>query len=256
MKKFLLLWLFAISFSTLCAQRTEYKSRVYDGINFSQIQGANIYNFNTKKYAFSDKNGDFTILAQKDDTLIISKSTYRQSIYVISKEEIVYQKKDYYLYYKAILLKAVIVRGLNPSYEGFKKELAEIKVPEKMDTKLSDWERANLEYNEQGANVLKKTSLSSPITLLYNMFSKKIKSKALYYELLQNEDEIDKLPDKYNREIVSEITGLSGEDVLNFMVFCRFSYYDLIRWSPYQITKQIESKYYDYEYFKALEEDY
>jgi len=147
------------------------------------------------------------------------------------------------------------VHALNPSYEGFKRELANIRVPEKMDTKLSDWEKMNIE-SERGANILRNTKLASPITLLYNMFSKKVKNKALYYEMVQYEEEIDKLPDKYNREIVSKITGLSEEEVLDFMVFCRFSYYDLVRWSAYEIAKKIEAKYYDYEYFKALQEDY
>ena len=256
MKKFLLLWLFAMSFSTLFSQRVEYKSRIYDGVNFAPIEGASIYNYNTKEYAFSDKNGVFIIQVQKKDTLIISKSIYKQAFYVISEAEIINQIEEYYLYYKAILLKAVDVHALNPSYEGFKRYLASIQVPEKMDIKLSEWEKRNIEYAEKGANFLRNTKLASPITLLYNMFSKKVKNKLLYYEMVQYEEEIDKLPDKYNREIVSKITGLKEDEVLDFMVFCRFSYYDLVRWSAYEIAKKIEAKFYDYEYFKALEDEY
>jgi hypothetical protein len=239
----------------LCAQRIEYKSRVYDGINFAPIQNASIYNYNTKEYVFSDKDGAFTIRAQKNDTLIISKSIYKQAIYVISETEIVNQIEEYYLYYKAILLKTVNVHALNPSYEGFKRELANIQIPERIDTKLSEWEKRNIEYAEKGANLLRNTKLASPITTLYRMFSKKVKNKLLYYEMVQYQEEIDKLPDKYNREIVSKITGLSSDEVLDFMVFCRFSYYDLIRWSSLEIKRQIESKYYDYEYFRALQDE-
>ena len=250
------MWLFVIPFSTLFAQRTEYKSKVYDGINFAPIQSANIYNYNTKEYTFSDKNGAFTIYAQKNDTLIISKSVYKQSVYVISEQEMIHQQKDYYLYYKAILLKEVEVHALNPSYEAFKQYLANIQVPERMDTRLSEWEKRNIEYAEKGANLLRNTKLASPITALYNKFSKKVKNKILYYEMIQYEDEIDKLPNKYNREIVSKLTGLTGDEVLDFMVFCRFSYYDLVKWPAYEIERKIESKYYDYEYFKAIQEEY
>lgn len=255
MKKFLLFCLSLISFSTLFAQRIEYKSRVYDGMNFAPIEGANIYNYNTKEYVFTDKNGVFVIRVQKNDTIIISKSIYKQAVYVISAEEIINQIEEYYLYYKAILLRKVDVHALNPSYEGFKRELANIQIPERMNTELSDWEKRNIEYAEKGANLLRNTKFSSPITALYNMFSKKVKNKALYYEMLQYEEEIDKLPDKYNREIVSKITGLSEKEVLDFMVFCRFSYYDLVRWSAHEIMKKIEAKYYDYEYFKALQDE-
>ena len=255
MKKLLFLWLFIISFSTLFAQRIEYKSSIYDGINFAPIEGASIYNLNTREYVFSDKNGVFAIRAQKNDTLIISKSIYKQAIFVISDVEIINQIEVYYLYYKAILLKTVNVHALNPSYEGFKRELANIQIPERMDTKLSEWEKRNIEYAEKGANLLRNTKLASPITALYNKFSKKVKQQLLYYEMVQYQEEVDKLPDKYNREIVSKITGLSSDEVLDFMVFCRFSYYDLVRWSALEIKNKIQSKYYDYEYFKALEDE-
>ena len=256
MKKLSLLSLFLVLFSMLFAQRVEYKSAIYDGINFSPIEGANIYNFSTKEYTFSDKNGSFSIFVKKNDTIIISKSIYKQAIYVISQEDIKNQITEYYLYYKAILLKTVDVHALNPSYEGFKRDLANIQVPESMNTKLSEWEKRNIEYAEKGANILRNTKLASPITLLYNKFSKKMQTKALYYEMVQYEEEIDKIPEKYSREIVSKATGLTGEEILNFMVFCRFSYYDLVRWSEIEIIRKIESKYYEYAYFKALQEEY
>jgi len=41
---------------------------------------------------------------------------------------------------------------------------------------------------------------------------------------------------------------------LDFMMYCRFGYYDIVRWSDREIIRQIETKYYDYAYFKALQE--
>jgi hypothetical protein len=80
--------------------------------------------------------------------------------------------------------------------------------------------------------------------------------KQLYNEMVQYEDEIDKLEAKYNRELVRELTGLNDDNLMEFMVFCRFSYYDLIRWTPEQIITKIKDKFDEYEYYKVLNDDY
>lgn len=220
------------------------------------IEGANIYNLNSKKFAFTEKDGSFSILAQANDTLLISKSIYRQTIVVLTQFELENRIDEYLLFYKAVLLREVNVHSLNPDYESFKRDLARVQLPEiykHLDgIETTDWDRMNAEYAEKGANILRNTPLASPITYFYNMFSKKVKAKKLYYEMVEYEDELDKLPQKYSKEIVSEVTGLKGDDLMEFMVFCRFSYYDLIRWSEEQIVRNIQSKFYDYEYYKAL----
>ena len=83
------------------------------------------------------------------------------------------------------------------------------------------------------------------------MFSRKAKMQRLYNELVENQDEIDQLQMKYNRELVHQITGLEGDELMEFMVFCRFSYYDLIRWTPQQVIINIKNKYIEYQYYKA-----
>ena len=82
-----------------------------------------------------------------------------------------------------------------------------------------------------------------------------MKMRQLYYEMLDKEDEVQMLPKKYNLELVSQLTGLEGADLLEFMVFCRFSYYDLVRWTQEEIIAAIRYKYSEYEYYKVLEED-
>lgn len=259
MKKFILLFFFLILLLHVFSQRKNYSSSVYDGVTFIPLQGANIYNINSKQYTFSDNNGNFTISAQVNDTLIISKSIYRQIITVISKKNLDIINEEYYLFYKAILLKEVKVMSLNPNYEQFKRELAQMKLPEIYNKlagiEISEEDKINAEYSTKGPNLLRNTALSSPITYLYNSFSKKAKMKQLYSEMVQYEEEIDKVPAKYNREIVTEITGLKGENLMEFMVFCRFSYYDIIRWSQQDIIKAIKNKYTEYQYYKAINDE-
>ncbi len=260
MKKISIIFLlFLICLGSFLAAQKNYTAKVYDGVNYLPVPGANIYNLSTKKYVFTDKNGVFTIPVSLNDTLIISKSIYRQLMVIIHEGNINLENESYLLYFKAILLREVNVYALNPNYEGFKRDIASMKLPgvyEKLEgVGLTKEDFMNAEYATKGPNVLRNTPLASPITFLYNTFSKKAKMKQLYNEMVQYEDEVDKVQNKYNRELVSEITGLKGDMLMEFMMFCRFSYYDLIRWTPDQVISSIKSKFDEYEYYKALQDE-
>ena len=248
------LFLFLIGIFCSCiAQQSSFSGKVYDGINFYPIEGANIYNASKKIFVFSDEEGNFSINCQLHDTLIISKSIYRQLIVVLDEDLMKKKREDFLLYYKAILLKEVSVISLNPTYEGFKRDLAKIEIPEIYQripgVELTEEDKANAEY-DKGPNVFRNTAIAHPISFLYETFSRKAKMKRLYNEMIQYEDRLDELPLKYNKEIVKELTGLPDDEILTFMMYCHFSYYDLIRWTPTQIINAIKDKYINYEYEK------
>lgn len=253
MKK-MALFLFVTSIISICfAQQSSFSGKIYDGINFFPIEGANIYNATRKNFVFSDEEGNFSINCKLHDTLIISKSIYRQLIVVLDEELMRKKREDFLLYYKAILLKEVSVISLNPTYEGFKRDLAKIEIPDIYQkipgVELTEEDKANAEY-DKGPNVFRNTAIAHPISFLYETFSKKAKMKRLYNEMVQYEDRLDELPLKYNKEIVKDITGLPDDEILTFMMYCHFSYYDLIRWTPMQIINAIKDKYINYEYEK------
>ena len=260
MKKFIIIFLFlpVIVFSQ---ERITLTGNVFDGITFFPIEEANIYNFNSKKYSFTNKDGNFEVLVRKGDTIIISKPIYKQALIEITQEIIEQKSLEVPLYFKAILLKEVHVYTLPATYDMFKKEFVNVafsdfyKVLE--GTALSKEERMSL---SSGLNVLDAIpgkvgqAIRSPISALYDRFSRKMKMERLHQELVDNEEEVARLPLKYNRDLVSSLTELQGDELLNFMTFCRFSYYDLVRWSPEFIISQIKRKFDDYQYYKALQD--
>ncbi len=243
----------------LFAQQIEFKGNVYDGINFTPIEGANIYNYNTKEFVFSDEKGNFIIPAHENDTIIFTKSVYRQQLIVLSEEELAKNINEFFLYHKAIMLEEVTVYAFSSDYNTFLREVAEMKLDDAYrkiaGIEMTDEEKANIENanNKQG-NLLTYTPLASPFTFFYEKFNKKYLRDKLAQSLFENEEEIAMLPLKYNRDLVTELTGLKGEDLLDFMVYCAFSYYDLIQWSPEVIEGNILQKFTDYEYYKLLEE--
>ena len=257
-KKFLLLLGIVGCLTVAHAQQKRYSARVFDGITFQPLSSASVYNVNTQKFAFTDKNGRFEIDLSLNDTLIISKSIYRQLVAIID-QSLFYGFEDFFLYYKVTMLKEVTIIGINPSYEGFKKDIVTLELPEYYkraeDVQLSEWQRANAAYKD-GGNILSLGGgvTMSPISYLYDKYSKKGKMNRLYNEMLSYEDEVERIHHKYNRDIVSELTGLQGDELLDFMMYCRFNYYDLVRWSDEQIREKIRTNYFNYQYDKIANE--
>jgi len=261
MKKVIIIILF-FPFFLFAQNRIVLNGNVFDMISFFPIVEANIYNFTSKKFTFSDRDGNFDIFVNKGDTIIISKPQYKQVLVEVTEEIMRKGRLEVGIYYKAIVLKEVCVYALPETYEIFKKDFINTsmstynKIVE--GTTLSDQERSQLSQGNNG-NLLDVIpgkvgqAISHPFTFFYETFSRKAKMDRLAQEVIDNQEEIDKMPFKYNRELVASLTGLSGEELLDFMVYCKFSYYDLMRWSQEFIISQVKKKFTDYEYYKALE---
>lgn len=260
MKKYIVLILL-LSYSSfyLFAQREKISGNVFDGLTFYPIDGANVYNFSTKKYTFTDTKGNFVLDVQLNDTVIISKSIFRQILFVVNHQNLQNKKIEIALYFKAIILKEVAVFAITPDYKQFVKQVVTTPLPEIYSyvegSKLTEMDLMNIKYAQGPPNVLSGTPAGSPITYLYEKYNKKYKNVQLAKELNELQDEVDKVPGKYNRELVSNITGLKDEELLKFMMYCRFSYYDIIKMSSEQIIMEVRKKYSEYEYLKIIEEE-
>jgi len=223
------------------------------------IKNAVIHNLNTNQYVFADQEGCFRIMASLHDSLMFSHAGFRQTVVVIDERDYSRARKDVQLFEKSFMLPNVTIYGLNPTYEGFKRDVASAKLPDSYknleSVHLTKEDRRNATYTEEAPNVLKNTKLGSPITAIYNALSKKVKQRELAEEMQSYGEEVEQVQNKYNKELVSRITGLSDPDLMEFMVFCRFSYYDLVRWSREQIVGAIKFKYDEYQYYKALEDE-
>jgi hypothetical protein len=222
MKKSLFIFLFIPVF-VFAQEHINLKNSILDSIKFFPIGEANIYNFDFKSYIFTLKGINLDFLQKKRDTNnYILPETYAEF------------KKEF----------------LNTNFTNGNKI--------KIETNLTTTEIQNAKYSQHGLLALIPGKVGEavmhPITFLYNTFSRKAKMERLYQDLVAHQEEVYNLSQKYNQELVASLTGLEGEELLNFMTYCKFGYYDLIHWSPEYIVLQIKRKYGDYEYFKAIED--
>ena len=130
MKKMLLFILTFLLINLLCSQTISFRGTVYDAVAYIPVKAANILNLNTGKYQFTDADGVFYMNVSFRDTLIISTSTYRQKVVIIDENLFRKGHEDILLYHKAFMLDEVRVVALNPTYEGFKRDIANAKLPD------------------------------------------------------------------------------------------------------------------------------
>jgi hypothetical protein len=86
----------------------------------------------------------------------------------------------------------------------------------------------------------------SPITALYNRFSKEGKQLRHYQKVKEGTADFMLLGEKFNGNMVSQITGLKDDELIVFMSFCDFSNDFLLNYSPETIKRAILKKYEEY----------
>jgi len=237
MKKFVFIFLFLPVF-VFSQEHIILKNSILDSIAVIPVEDANIYNFDIKSYVFTFKGIDF---------LIIDKT----------KGENEHKLPDTYAEFKR--------RFLNTNFSQINKLYGDISLTKQdiINAGVSSGNLMAYEINkyvklQYNSNMPRSTGVGvvvSPISYLYDKYSRKAKMARLYQELMDKEDEVINLTQKYNQKIVNLLTGLEGDELLDFMTFCKFSYYDLIRWTPEYIILQIKDRFGDYEFYKALEDN-
>ncbi|MDR1878613.1 MAG: hypothetical protein LBQ64_03495 [Bacteroidales bacterium] len=244
---FIVLMIYLISMSMFGQGKIILKGKIVDFVTWQALEHTCIHNLSTGLMVFSNASGDFAMLAGQKDTLAISRVGYDMEMIFItdslrnSKERIVIP-----LVMRSLILRNVTIHAMKP-YPLFIKDLVKASPQRKIDIEgieISPLEKAGYDINK--GNLLRGTPLASPITFLYDKFSHKAKMGRMYAGLLENQEEVMRLAQKYNSDIVHRITKLEGEKLEDFMLYCSFTYYILAISSDVEIEQMIAAKYLQY----------
>ncbi len=225
------------------------RGRVIQKYISNGIDNASIINKTQNRGTISAKGGFFEIPAGIGDSIIISCLGYasvqavvtysmiiQDSLMIVEMRDIVYEldKVDIYPRY---------------TYEQLKQKILTMKVEEdKIPTE---------EYKEQpiGGYGRKHDDnmgdqvgvVGSPITALYNAFSKKEAMKRKYYQLLEEDKIKAAVENRYNRNIIKVITNLPDELIDDFMNYCNLSDSFILTSDEYTLIFVVKQKFIQYE---------
>jgi len=169
--------------------------------------------------------------------------------FIIPKSGTIISAGNYYkdfMHAKTIKLKDLAGTPWPATYEQFKKEFLELEVEDplaNLDLHLpSPEEMRNLAYPQGGI------VMPGPISILYDQFSKEARSKEIYAGLIIK----DKAATRYNKDVVSRITGITDEDELKkFMEFCALQIQFILESTDYELYAAIMDCYSEFRKSRA-----
>ena len=213
---------------------------LYSAESFKPVQYAHIINIKNNRAAISDTLGNFDIRMEPGDSLRISSIGYQQKYYQYPGE----WKK---VVFASIPLKERIYEisevKITPwgTYEEFKNRFMNLDVEtprEQLHPLVWDILKEKpekIEPNEPG--------IMSPVSMIYNIFSKEAKEMRKYEEIQNREARQKIIQSKFNRESVGNLTGLEGKKLDRFMEFCNFTDEYILNTKEYFILENVKKKY-------------
>jgi len=219
---FFLLGISFFGFSQNCDQ-VLLKGKVADTLRPQGFYNMMVVNRSTGKGVFGQPNGTFSLYAKNHDTMAISVKNYPLIEFVISADSNCQDNHTFYI-------------------EGNMQQVAEVVVrPIKTLEQIRE-ERESLALRET-RQVTGIEVMQSPITALYQAFSKKEKSKRLVAEMEYQDDQRAVLKELLRVYAAYDVVKLSEEDFDEFVYFLNINPDFLRTATEWELIDFIKGKY-------------
>lgn len=218
---------FLFHFSLVFAQKM-ISGKVYEEDSTTVLPFTYVINKNTGFGTVSDVNGNFSLKAKDDDTLIFSYTGYiKQYVPVMVAEK---------WKYKIIMKKNV-----------YKLNMVNVNV-----LKYQDYEKDYMKHVMDKTQMPFINTLQSPITALYMQFSKKGKELQKLSKIFEDIFIQQQIEKKINPQILYQLTGDPNVDIVALRKFCGFylSDYYILNHDGYDLYSKVMECYYRYKYEK------
>lgn len=199
-----------------------------------------VINKRTLKGTLTNDNGHFSISLAWGDTIVFSNIAYQYLFFIYndsatSLEDVVVELKEQnYLLSEASIFSYKLTSNKN-------KEI------ELMDPLIPDNEEL-----EDGR--IMRAGVQNPAEFLYNLFGSKPRQLRMLAQLRAEDAYRLKLEESNNREKVTELTGLSREELEAFMFYCKFAPVYMSTMNDYQFLISVKTCFEQYVKERELEQ--
>lgn len=215
--------------------------KIIDDESQEALPGVHILNKNERKGTVSDIDGNFYIKLSETDTLIFSYVGYSQHFFTLqdSIKEKIQNKVMVQLSKSMVELESVKVFAYK-NERDFKNAIIELELDEENPVEI---EVPGYHY---GPKKPVNPGVGSPISFLSSKLGKRAKQERKFNEAKKENAYRSHINSKYNREIVSRITGLKDKELDNFMKYCTLSDNFIDGANEYEIIVAINKCYKDF----------
>jgi hypothetical protein len=210
---------------------------IFDHDTKDRVARTIIFNITTKKFWYNNLKGEFKVDANPGDKLVFSKQDYLPDTVLIKNNANI----AVYLQRTAIMLH-------------------EVTINDSLHTPLQRLAATKKEYNKAyGSSAYSDPFSSIPgggagisIDAIYNSLSKSGRDAEHLRGLIQQDYEQNVIDYRFNKSYVSNITKLKGQDLADFMIKYRPSYYLVTTDSEYEFISYVRTSFKRYQRNKRV----
>ena len=221
-----------------------FMATLMDADTAVSIPNCHIINKTRNLGTVSDESGIFTVTANIGDSIMFSSIGYVRMTIVV--HDSMYTNNRIIRLKPAIYVLTDLDIGILSTYDRFKRDILSREAEEayKMSARVSQYDVYVPPLpNQGGINVPLSVS---PITFLYNLWSKEGKQYQYYQSVINGTAEFVIIGEKFNGLLVKELTGFENDELIKFMSFCMFTKEYLLYASKMEIQREIMRKYREY----------
>jgi len=235
-------FLFYESDAQISHKNFPFTCTIIDDSSYKPVPFCRIYNETNRIYYKANENGFCRLKVTTGDTLVFESMGYLSRLYFVRKSDTIPLKIPMKVYVYEI---EKISMDLPKNYDEVKQTILDI------DPKKNIFMPEVPQYNPYIRPELLDTNVIydpgfrvfHPVSGFYYKHSKIEISKRKVRDLQEQELKQNSVDAKYSREMVTELTGFEGVDLLNFLGYCNFSFNYLYDSSPLEIVEAIHRKH-------------
>lgn len=201
------------------AQDNSVRGLIIESKGASKISGVTVVNRPQGAKTQTNEFGIFSIQASKGDTLLISKAGFTDQRVVL------YNLSDLVIRMQPII------------------QLQEVRV--EAQTKKQELQEVRDQYRKKGSYFAGKPPLLSyifmPLTAIYELIGKTPAQARRFNSFYNRELQQTEIDRRFNTVFVERISGLTAEDLKNFMILYRPDYQQFQYWDEYALIRYIKS---------------
>lgn len=192
----------------------------------------------------SDDSGIFTVTANAGDSILFSSIGYVRL--TIAAHDSMYANNRIVKLKPAIYYLTQVDIGILSTYDRFRRDVLsrEAKEAYRMEPLVNQYNVYVPPLPVQGG--INVPLGISPITFLYNLWSKEGKQYQYYQSVINGTAEFIIIGEKFNGLLVKKLTGFENDELIKFMSFCMFTKEYLLIASEMEIQREIMRKYREY----------
>lgn len=232
------------------ADRVIVAGYVFEESTGEPLSYVNVYVKKSRSGTITDPNGYFILKTGINDTIIFSSLGYDKR-YVTITDSAANNDKPLIVFLDTRIyeLRSVEIIALR-RYKQLEYEITNMKLPEDDYTNATNnfpFRPANIDYYTRGSTPVDGIGIIfSPITALYDAFSKEGKEKQKLAEIQKKDYFNTLLEEKISSAIIIKITGMSQEETNIFLEWCNFSPEFIVKLTEYDLISVIVYKHKQY----------